>query len=461
MKNLFSILLFLLIAATVADARIWEDTQGRVIEAEVVKVNPNKTVVLKTVRGKTVTVPFDTFVAEDVQHLEYLLSRKGRGKLHAVPWQEMNDLFGLEIWQDDLLWDDPTTNAAERMELKKESKTDFMENHRAYPLGKKKVLGEPVYTSALYGGEEHVESLSFVFLNQGDIPRGSGYISPSIRKALSGKIEASGMNVRDALVSILGKPERDALGKGDLREKVWRWNWNDHAILLSLQEGKYAALRIMPTGRADHAGRGGKITESDLKKRLASCVERRANGDVVIGNIPMVDQGPKGYCSPATWERYLRYMDIPADMYLLALAANTGIGGGTYSDQMLEATKSLISANGRELETIEGSLDPKSIAKQIDQGLPIMWRFLSTPGFQRAANDNTARRNGKKVKKKNDSGQTEDTGSGGHICLIIGYNKKTGEIAISDSWGPRFAERWVPASDAEKISYGSMNVIKW
>jgi len=59
----------------------------------------------------------------------------------------MNDLFGLETWQDDLLWDDPTTNAAERMELKKESKTAFMENHRAYPLAKEKVLGEPVYTT--------------------------------------------------------------------------------------------------------------------------------------------------------------------------------------------------------------------------------------------------------------------------------------------------------------------------
>ena len=324
------------------------------------------------------------------------------------------------------------------------------------------MLDEPVYTLSLYGGKQCVRSLSFVFLNQGDIslPKGT-VISPSIVKDMAKKIEASGTHVRETLVPILGKPKRDALGKGKLREKVWRWDWSDHAIMLSLQEGKYAALRIMPTDRADHAGRGGKITENNLKKQLASCVEHRANGDVVIRNIPMVDQGPKGYCVPATWERYLRYMDIPADMYLLALAANTGVGGGTYSDQMLEATKSLVSANGRELDPIGSSLDPDDVAKQIDQGLPIMWRFLSTPGFQRAANDNTARRNGKKVKKKNDSGQAEDTGSGGHICLIIGYNKKTNEIAISDSWGFRFAERWVPVATMEKVSYGRMNVIKW
>ena len=49
----------------------------------------------------------------------------------------------------------------------------------------------------------------------------------------------------------------------------------------------------MPVDRADRAGRIDKIKEGELKQRMASCVERRPNGDVVIGNIPMVDQGPK------------------------------------------------------------------------------------------------------------------------------------------------------------------------
>ncbi len=461
MKKFHSSVLILLIATTAADARKWTNLNGRTVEAKVVKVNANKTVVLKTTRGKTVTVPFNTFVEADVQHLEYLLSRKGRGKLHAVPWTELNKLFGMEIWQDDFLWDDPTADAAERMGLRLESKTDFMENHRSYPLGNTNVLSEAVYTTVLYGGKEHVDSLSFVFLNQGDMPVPKGYISPGVVKEMAKKIEASGMHVHDVLTPVLGKPKRDTLGKGDLREKVWRWDWNDHAIMLAVQEGKYAALRIMTSERADRAGRVNKIKEGELKKRMASCVEHRDNGDVVIRNIPMIDQGPKGYCSPATWERYLRYMDIPADMYLLALAANTGVGGGTYSHEMMDATSSLISANGRELEPINGSVAPDHISKYIDMGLPIMWRLTSTPGFRKAVAVNTDRRNGKKQKKKNNSEQAEDTGSGGHICLVIGYNKQTGEIAISDSWGPKFSERWVPAREAQRVSRGDMNVIKW
>ncbi len=274
------------------------------------------------------------------------------------------------------------------------------------------------------------------------------------------QIEESGMHVRDALTPLLGKPERDSLGKGALREKVWRWDWNGHAIMLSLQDGKYTALRIMPTDRADHSGRIGKLKDDELKERMASCVERRENGDVVIRNIPMVDQGPKGYCSPATWERYLRYMDIPVDMYLLALAAHTGVGGGTRGNAMIDATKNIIGSNGRKLSDAGSVPTIRNVAKHIDKGLPIMWTLISTPHFQQAANDNTARRNGKEIKKKL-AGQAEDTGSGGHICLIIGYNKKTNEIAISDSWGPRFAERWVSVADMEDASIGSMNVIRW
>jgi len=461
MKKSISIsIMTLLMAATPIHARTWTDTQGREVEAEVVKVNPNKTVVLKTARGKTVTVPFNTFVAADVAHLEQLLSSKGRGGLHTVPWSKLNEVFGVEIWQDDLLWDDPTDAAAKRMELKKESKTAFAENHRAYPLGKHKILGEPVYAAALYGGADNVDSLSFIFLNQGDIPikiPPGRELPPAILREIAEKIEDSGMRVHDALVPILGKPERDSLGKGALREKVWRWDWNGHAIMLSLQEGKYAALRIMPTERADHAGRAGRIKDDELKKRMAACVERRDNGDVVIGNIPMVDQGPKGYCSPATWERYLRYLDIPVDMYLLALGANTGVGGGTYGQDMIDATENIIGSNGRKLSTYDTKLTVKRIAQQIDKGLPIMWSFMSTPAFQQAANDNTARRNGKEIKKKL-AGQTEDTSSGGHICLIIGYNAKTDEVAISDSWGSRFSERWVMIDAIQESSVVKQNI---
>jgi hypothetical protein len=49
----------------------------------------------------------------------------------------------------------------------------------------------------------------------------------------------------------------------------------------------------------------------------------------------------------------------------------------------------------------------------------------------------------------------------GHACLIIGYNKDTGEIAVSDSWGPSYNERWISAEQAEQISQGSIYLISF
>ena len=47
----------------------------------------------------------------------------------------------------------------------------------------------------------------------------------------------------------------------------------------------------------------------------------------------------------------------------------------------------------------------------------------------------------------------------GHVCMIIGYNKQTGEIAVSDSWGPEYAERWVTPEEASAVSQRVFQVI--
>ena len=449
MKKVF--LFLTLLFCSTAFARTWTDNKGRTVQADVIKVYPNKTVKLKS-GSKTFTLPFSSFSETDIAYLETLLSQPE--DLHPVPWEKMNELFGLPLWSDSNLWNDPCSEVGKRINLNRESQTPYLENYRAYPLGSSKLFGEAVYAVALYGDSRTTESLSLVFLNLGDLPEST----PS--DEIDDLIEAAGERILSVITPILGDPERDSLGKDALREKVWRWNWNGHAIMLSQQEGKYTALRIMPTARADNGGQTGGISDKQLKSRLAECVDRRANGDVIIRNIPMINQGPKGYCVPATWERYLRYMDIPIDMYLLALAAGTGRGGGTYTADMNDATENIIGSNGRKLGKCGDSPDMDTVSKQIDKGLPILWTLYSTPAFQRAASENTLRRNGKDVPPRA-ANQDEDTSAGGHMCLIIGYNRKTGEIAISDSWGPHFAERWVPQADIEKVSDGEMNIIKW
>ncbi len=45
--------------------------------------------------------------------------------------------------------------------------------------------------------------------------------------------------------------------------------------------------------------------------------------------------------------------------------------------------------------------------------------------------------------------------------MIIGYNATTNEIAISDSWGREFTERWMSIGTADKISQGSLGYLSW
>lgn len=46
-----------------------------------------------------------------------------------------------------------------------------------------------------------------------------------------------------------------------------------------------------------------------------------------------------------------------------------------------------------------------------------------------------------------------------HACMIVGYNAETDEIAVSDSWGPNYVERWIPIDQAEQVSQGSIYLI--
>ena len=46
-----------------------------------------------------------------------------------------------------------------------------------------------------------------------------------------------------------------------------------------------------------------------------------------------------------------------------------------------------------------------------------------------------------------------------HVCMIIGYNEATNEVAVSDSWGKRFEIRWVHVDEADAVSSGQGFVI--
>jgi len=110
-------------------------------------------------------------------------------------------------------------------------------------------------------------------------------------------------------------------------------------------------------------------------------------------------------------------------------------------------------------------LSVRFVKKYIDKGVPVLWQMRSLHEYNQLANKRTlARAEVSDMAKwkqeieaeaetvvKSLEAQEENY----HICMIVGYNEETNEVAVSDSWGPRYELRWVSVEIAKAVtSYG-------
>jgi len=394
----------------------------------------------------------------------------------ATGFGQANEAFGIPLLADGNLWDDDAAAVAKRLGWPVESATTNDASFRKYPGEGARILGARPHSTVLHAEDGKPSSLSLVFANKGDaVPYTTPFSNRDAVRLKNGQvretqraIQADKRLLEENLEKLFGEPKADRFGQGrETRENVKRWDWNGHAFLLAAPRDEYVALRIMPVESADAGGKS-RVPDSEIRQRVAARVERRPNGDVILKDMPMVNQGPKGYCVPATWERAMRYMGVPADMYVLAMAGGTGMGGGTSVDAIAAGARESIVRSGRKIEDVPAKPEPRGVSKYIDRGLPLMWAMFSTGEFNNAANSRTGPRkqmgdpaewrkslaDARKAAKK----FRPERGTG-HVCMIIGYNRQTGEVAVSDSWGPQFAERWVAAEEAAAVCQGRLQAI--
>ena len=191
---------------------------------------------------------------------------------------------------------------------------------------------------------------------------------------------------------------------------------------------------------------------------LPANVARDDKGNVFIRNLPMVDQGNKGYCLPASTQRIFEYYGIGADMHQIAQVAESDPDKGTSSMSMAKeldridfrfktrlvvmammSENALVEVEVRKGEYLVGKpVDERKFLKNIhdfiDDGIPLLWslelgRFPEEPDLKP---------------------QT----SGRHMRIIIGYNESTGRLIFSDSWGAGHEFKTIKASDAYAASQG-------
>lgn len=392
----------------------------------------------------------------------------------------INEAAGLPIFPaSGTLWEEDAAAVAKRLGLPLESQTSGDASYRLYTNDEVRVFGLRPYSVALSAQDGKPAALSIIFSNKGDsvgqfarampgqrAPRASKVLR-DYRRAIRDDDEA----LEQMLGELLGPATQEKTDSGGrMQERSRRRDWNGHALLLVSVRDEYVAVRIVPPLELDATNSPQRIPAKELRERLASRVERCANGDTVIRDIPMVDQGPKGFCVPATMERMLRHLGIPADMYLLAMAANTDPGGGTSVPDVIAAVHRTAKRHGRDVTILTGKPEISALAKWIDQGVPVLWAINTSDQIDDMVNARTRERHNvadwaewKESLKNARRGarQLSRSGSDGHVCLITGYNAETAEIALSDSWGPGYEERWLTEEEAGAISQGSMAVVAW
>ena len=396
-----------------------------------------------------------------------------------ISFEEVNKILGNPLFADYSLWDDDPSSVASRLRWPRESFTENSQSFRLYAPSSYKFASVRPYSAALYGGRSAITSASLVFANKGDCFASVGAGEEHFKegevtkdpKVLESWIERDEDLIIKKMESLLGKARRQNYGQGSAKRKVSRWDWSGHSFLLSVAAGEFVSLSVETIEHANARGKAKKVADMHIRRVHRANVEKRGNGDVVIGNIPMVDQGPKGYCVPATFERCMRYMEVPADMYLLAMVGSTGLGGGTHTPTLVESVQKEVWSAGRTFKPLKGHPSIKELIRFIDSGIPVLWGLHSTDQFNQIANQRTKARMGvdavswrkviQKAAKEIKDYPKPHISEARHICIIHGYNKKTGEIAFTDSWGERYTERWVAVEEATYFSQNNCWVIEY
>jgi hypothetical protein len=476
-------------AAETAGLHTFTDRGGRTIEARVLSQEKTQ-VKIQRVDGREFVLEVASLSAADQKILEDWKRQEslkpgvgstgspGLSANVAVTAAALNEALGQPLLDGAQgLWAVAPDGVAARLKWPRESQTPTQMSFRAYPGAEYRLAGARPFSAALYGEGGKTTSISLVFANRGDLFGASGTaeehfdrdepIPEDALAKLKTAIAADAGAIAATLTRVLGEPEKQIYGEGEGRRRVRRWDWVGHAFLLSEEDEQYVGLAVVPSEFADQRGKTVRVSDASVRERIRATVEKRENGDVVVKDIPMVDQGPKGYCAPATCERAMRHVGMQADMYLLAVAGGSGLGGGVSVERMLQTVGRDLKRKGRSFETFGGSLNVKKLAKFLDAGLPVLWRMDSIKAFNQLADERTAQRKSitdwkawtEKLAEDESVKNIVSDDQHAHCTMIVGYNKETGEIAFSDSWGERFAERWVRIEEAQAVSKGAFYVI--
>ena len=364
----------------------------------------------------------------------------------------LNRLVGTPLFGGGELWKESPAAAIRRMNINCRADAMGTEQMFATRFGRT-LFGCRAEEIRLFAVERRLTRIDIFFLNKGDSIDKKHRNAGAFRRQL----RLAHRDLEKLLDANLGRSQRAVFAQAATKHQLPAWTLERYVLLLDYSPEEYLIMHIVPPeslGRCPESGAAPVASRRSFAER----VKRNDSGDVFISDVPMVDQGHKGYCVPATVERLTRYFGVSGvDMHKLAEKASTRDGGGTTVKGMLRSVHKLLTGSGLQMRSA-GRLAKGTIANYVDRGLPLMWFHFSTPEFRKRLEYSLASRGRatpegwrKQLRRQR---LIKRDNKGAHVALIIGYNKKTGEVAISNSWGERHRIAWVRFQDMEQVTQG-------
>jgi len=359
-----------------------------------------------------------------------------------------------------------------------------------------------VWESLVQFESGRVSRVDVSFYNHGD----AGALPAKAFTALLDQVGAKLSN----WTGVAAAPLPDVLGPA--RAKVQRQAWVKPPTRLELEwsvtrphvqsgqqieyRAEFIRLKVLPSAVSQAARMAlPKPVIARTAITLKSHVQVTTNADVVIRDVPMVDQGDKGYCAAAVMARVMGYYGLDFDMHQAAQVAGTEAKGGTQGESLRDALKRIALKNNlhflplQHLDVYElqrlcteynrlakPAHKPKASLEEVDYHLDKLLDGMDAALLRQARTKRTNDLN----KFKADVTKYVDLGipliwdvylglvkeefllpqeRGGHLRLIIGYNKKSGDILYTDTWGPRHECKQMSLADALTMTFG-LYVIK-
>ena len=360
-------------------------------------------------------------------------------------------------------------------------------------------FGQPVAEVIVYFEENSVSRIYISIYNRGDNQQISTEEFYKISKEIYRNLKALYPNERHI-------QRKEKIGDGKfVNAVIWRGEKYSCRMLWSIsgktrrsEKPEYLQVEFEPFNpSSDPATRPlmrADRTKIAARENLPENVQRKSNGDVYIDNIPMVDQGRKGYCVAAVLERVLRYYNVPVTQHIIAQLCGTSAERGTSTDVMVKVMENASGKFGirirdeydlfgkkRAIGTLKELLsDYNRLArkkKKPEQKMVIRNRTvyldetiynLDPEIYAQVRNDDSEFRKFHQTIVRNvNSGipviwcvllgimpedKLSSQSKGGHMRLIIGYNEKNQEILYTDSWGMGHELKSMPIQHAWAIT---------